>query len=156
MKKILYLLAVVTIASVVAAACGNDEDDQGSGPVKGVGPGISIRQALILNLTGPRLIYGLLHVQNDQARLCEFLAESPPQCAGRFLEVKGLDLIMFDGLRSEGSVTWSDQPVQVLGTVEGVVLTVAENPRLTPASRNIAAIFLHRDRRVHPLETDGL
>ena len=130
MKKILYLLAVVTIASAVAAACGNDEDDLDSGPVSGVGPGISIREALISNLTGPLLINGQLRVQNDQARLCEFLDLSlPPQCGGRFLEVDGLDLMTIDGLRSEGSVTWSDHAVQVLGTVEGEVLTVAGTVR---------------------------
>ena len=130
MKKILFLLAVVTIASVVAAACGNDEDDLVSGPVSGVGPGISIGEALTSNLTGPLLINGLLHVQNDQARLCETLAESfPPQCAGKFLEVEGLDLMTIDGLRSEGSVTWSGQPMQILGTVEGEVLTVAGTVR---------------------------
>ena len=130
MKKILVFLAVVTIASVVAAACGDDDDDPVSGPTIGVGPGLSIGEALTSNLTGPLLINGLLHVQNGQVRLCESLAESfPPQCAGRFLVVEGLDLTTMDGLTSEGSVTWSDQPVQVLGTVEGEVLTVAVTSR---------------------------
>ena len=130
MKKILYLLAVMTIASVVAAACGNDEDDLGSGPVSGVGPGISIDEALTSNLTGPLLVNGQLHVENGRARLCEVLAESfPPQCAGKFLMVQGLDLTTIDGLTSEGSVTWSDQTVQVLGTVSGEVLTVAGSVR---------------------------
>ena len=36
----------------------------------------------------------------------------------------GLDLTTRDGLTTEGSVTWSDQPMHVLGTVEGEVLTV--------------------------------
>ena len=39
MMKILVLLAVLTIASVVAAACG-DDDDVDSGPISGVGPGL--------------------------------------------------------------------------------------------------------------------
>ncbi|MEE9247805.1 MAG: hypothetical protein V3U79_03815 [Dehalococcoidia bacterium] len=130
MKKILVLLALVAIASVVAAACGDDDDDLVSGPTIGVGPGISIGEALTSNLTGALLINGLLHAQNGQVRLCENLAESfPPQCAGRFLVVEGLDLTTMDGLTSEGSVTWSDQPVQVLGTVEGDVLTVAGTSR---------------------------
>ena len=131
MKKILVLLALVTIASAVAAACGDDDDDDLiSGPTISVGPGISIGVALTSNLTGPLLINGLLHAQNGQVRLCENLAESfPPQCAGRFLVVEGLDLTTMDGLTSEGSVTWSDQPVQVLGTVEGDVLTVAVTSR---------------------------
>ena len=138
MKRILVLLAVVTITSVVAAACGDDDGDLVSGHISGVGPGISsgvgpgifVGQALISGLTGPLLVNGQLHVENGRARLCEALAESfPPQCAGRFLVVQGLDLTTIDGLTSEGSVTWSDQTVQVLGTVEGEVLTVAGTVR---------------------------
>ena len=137
MKRIIVLLAVVTIASVVAAACGDDGDlvstpVSGGGPgiSSGVGPGITVGVALITNLTGPLLVNGQLHVENGRVRLCEVLAESfPHQCAGRFLVVEGLDLTTIDGLTSEGSVTWSDQTVQVLGTVEGEVLTVAGTVR---------------------------
>ncbi len=51
--------------------------------------------------------------------------------------VEGLDLTTMAGLTSEGSVTWSDQLVQVLGTVEGEVLTTAtpqREPTATPQS----------------------
>ena len=130
MKKILLPMAVVTIASLVAAACGDDDGDLDSGPISGVGPGISIDEVFASNLKGPLLVNGLLHVQHNQVRLCEALTESfPPQCEGRFLEEKGLDLKTLDGLASEGSVTWLDQPVQVLGTVEGEVLTVTGTVR---------------------------
>ena len=130
MKKILLLLAVVIVAIVVAAACGDNDDDLGSGPISSVGPSISIGEALTSNLDGPLLVNGILHARNDDVRLCEILAESfPPQCAGRFLMVQGLDLTTVDGLTTEGSVTWSDQPVQVLGTVEGEVLTVGGTVR---------------------------
>ena len=130
MKRILVLLAVVTIASVVAAACGDDDGDLDSGPISGVGPGISIAEALTSDLKGPLLVNGHLHVQDDQVRLCEVLAESlPPQCGGGILVVKGLDLKTMDSLTSAGSVTWSDQVVQVLGTLEGEVLTVAGTVR---------------------------
>jgi len=125
MKKILVLLAVLAIASIVAA-CGDDDGDPVSDSVSGGGPGISIGEAFTSNLKGPLLVNGLLHVQNGQVRLCETLAESfPPQCAGKFLVVNGLDLMTVEGLTSEGSITWSNQPVQVLGTVGGEVLTVA-------------------------------
>jgi len=133
MKRILVLLAVVTVASVVAAACGDDGDDEGdvvSGPISGVGPGITVGVALISNLTGPLLVNGQLHVENGRVRLCEVLAESfPPRCAGKYLVVEGLDLMTIGGLITEGSVTWSGQTVQVLGTVEGEVLTVAGTVR---------------------------
>ena len=134
MKRTLVLLAVVIIASVVAAGCGGDDgDDDGdvvSGPISGVGPGITVGVALISNLTGPLLVKGQLHVENGRVRLCEVLAESfPPRCAGKFLVVEGLDLMTIGGLTTEGSVTWSDQTVQVLGTVEGEVLTVVGTVR---------------------------
>ena len=131
MKRIIVLLAVVTLASVVAAACG-DDGHLVSRPVGGVGPSIteaSIGEALTSNLTGPLVISGFLHVQHDQARLCEGLVGSfPPLCAGRFLVIVGLDLMTIGGLTSEASVTWSDQSVGVLGTVEGEVLTVVARP----------------------------
>ena len=129
MKRILALLAVVTIASFVAAACG-DDGHLVSRPVSGVGPGISVGDALTSNLTGPLLINGHLHVQHDQARLCEALAgSSPPRCEGKFLVVVGLDVTTIVGLTSEASVTWSDQTVQVLGAVEGEVLTIGGTVR---------------------------
>ena len=91
MKRILILLAFVIIVSIVAAACGDDNDDQVSDPISGVGPGISIGEALTSDLAGPLLVNGHLHVQNDQVRLCEVLAESlPPQCGGGILVVEGL------------------------------------------------------------------
>ncbi len=130
MKKILVLLAVATIASVAAAACGDDDGDPDSSAVSGVGPGISIAEALTSNLTGPLLVNGFLLAPSGQVSLCELLAESlPPLCGGRSLVVEGLDLTTMTGLTSEGSVTWSDQLVQVLGTREGEVLTVAATVR---------------------------
>ena len=130
MKKQGILLIVVAIVGVAAAACSDDDSDLVSGPISGVGPGISIGEVFITDLKGPLLINGLLHVENGQVRLCEALAESfPPQCGGRFLVVKGLDLMKMDGLTREGSVTWSEQPVQILGTVEGEELTVSGTVR---------------------------
>ena len=129
-KRILFILIVLAIAGVVSAACGDDEGGVASGPISGVGPGISIDEALTSNLKGPLLINGLLQVEDGQVRLCAVLAESfPPQCGGSFLVVKGLDLTKMDGLTSEGSVTWSDQPVQVPGTLKDEVLTVARTVR---------------------------
>ena len=129
MKRMLILLAFVTIAGVVAAACGGD-DDQVSSPVSGVGPGISIGEALNSALDGPLLVKGRLHVQDGRTRLCEVLARSrPPLCSARFLEVEGLDLTTMDDLTSEGSVTWSAGNVQILGSVAGDVLTVSGTVR---------------------------
>ena len=46
----LFPLAVAIIASIVAAACGDDGGDFLSEPVSGVGPGISIGEALSSDL----------------------------------------------------------------------------------------------------------
>ena len=132
MRKVLVLLVIVTFAGV-AAACGDDDgdnDDVASGPVSGVGPGLSIGEASSSDLDGPLLINGHLIVLDGEVRLCELLAESfPPQCAGKSFVVEGLDLTTMVGLKTEGSVTWSDQLVQVLGSVGGEVLTVAGTVR---------------------------
>ncbi len=129
-KKLISLLMVVAISGILVAACSEGASDLGPGPISRVGPGISIGDVFITDLKGPLLINGLLHIENGQVRLCESLAESfPPQCGGRFLVVKGLDLLKMDGLRREGSVTWSEQSVQILGTVEGEELTVAGTVR---------------------------
>ena len=62
--------------------------------------------------------------------MCETLAESfPPQCGGRSLLMKSLDLKTTAGLTTEGSVSWSDQQVQIQGTVEDEVLTVVITAR---------------------------
>ncbi len=135
MKRIIVLLAVLALASVVAAACG-DDGHLVSRPVGGVGPGISIGEAsigeaLTSNLTGPLVTQRISArpARPGTSRLCEGLVGSfPPLCAGRFLVIVGLDLMTIGGLTSEASVTWSDQSVVVLGTVEGEVLTVVARP----------------------------
>ena len=141
MQKLLLLLVIVSITSLTSIVCGDDEEDFAIGEftygdfvpdklISGVGPGISISEALATDITGPLLINGILHVQNSQTRLCETLAESfPPQCAGKSLVVDGLDLTTIDGLTTEGSISWTDQPVQILGTVVSEVLTISGTVR---------------------------
>ncbi len=127
MKLVALVIAVTTLA-LIAAACGDDEADSDAGPISGVGPGISVAEALDSDLDGPLLVNGFLHVQDGDTRLCTVLAESfPPQCGGRFLVVQGLDLTRMKGLASEGKVTWSEQSIQILGMVNGDVLTVVSN-----------------------------
>ena len=145
MRKLLVLLAVLTIASMGATACGSDDDgptvsaptrDPAVGntvsaptPTRIIGPGKSIRDVFVSNLQGPLIVRGLLHVNDGEVRMCETLAESfPPQCGGRFLLVKGLDVEATTGLKTEGSVSWSDQQVEIQGTVEGEVLIAETTP----------------------------
>jgi hypothetical protein len=69
----------------------------------------------------------LWRADGSDLRLCTELTDSiPPQCTKPWLTAKGLDLSKVEGLRSEGGVTWSPQPVLVLGDVKGQVLAVSD------------------------------
>ena len=135
MKLRLAALVIGVIAvALIAAACGDDGTGSDAGPISGVGPGISVEEALDSDLDEPLLVNGFLHVQNGVTRLCAVLAESfPPQCGRPFLVVAGLDLTKIEGLISEGAVTWSES-IQVLGTVEGDVLTVVPTSKASVTS----------------------
>lgn len=130
---------LILCAGLVLMNCGGDagsgppgssEDGQpGGGPLQSgsaIGPGISIEQALASNLEGPLLVNGWLwRSGNDDPRLCASLSGSqPPTCDDPSLAVKGLDLGSYV-LRAQGSTVWSDQTVQLLGTLNGKVLTVS-------------------------------
>lgn len=92
----------------------------------GMGPGISVAEALASRLEGPLLINGWLWAEGAEVRLCAGLSESlPPQCATPSLTVSGLDLATVEGLRREGQTAWSQQTIQLLGEVSKGVLTVS-------------------------------
>ena len=94
------------------------------------GPGISVEEALTSDLEGPLLVNGWLwRSGKDDLRLCASLRGSqPPRCVEPSLTIKGLDLTPYR-LRTEGSTAWSDQAVQLLGTLKGKVLTVSPRTR---------------------------
>jgi hypothetical protein len=122
-------LALMLLASLAFAACGSDGDTEPAGSAA-PGPGISIEEALAADADEPLLVNGNLLVEGDDVRFCSALAESfPPQCGGASLRVEGLDLGQLEGLTSARDVTWTDRPIQLLGTVGDGVLTVAGNAR---------------------------
>ncbi len=139
MNKFAALFAGAGLAAILAIGCGGDNAD--SNPDEGTslgggGPGISVSDAIDSDLDGPLLVNDFLVIQGgepddpEEVRICENLAESfPPQCAGRNLVVEGLDLNSIEGLMSEGPVSWTKGLVQVLGTIEGEVLTVSTTSR---------------------------
>lgn len=92
----------------------------------GIGPGISVGEALAFRLEGPLLVRGWLwRPDGGDLHLCSGLSDSiPPECTKPWVMVKGMDLSKVD-LRTEGGVTWSPQPVLALGDVTGGVLTVS-------------------------------
>ncbi len=127
-------LFLIPLAVLALAACGGGEDveaqPQPAQPPAtagiAVGPGISIEEALASELEGPLLVNGSLLADGDDVRFCSALAESfPPQCANASLRVEGLNLDEVDGLVREGSVAWTDRPIQLLGDVEGDTLVVS-------------------------------
>ncbi len=127
-KRLALAPLILTAIALIAAACGGGDGDEpvSAGPSLGVGPGLSVSEALDSRLDQLLLVNGILVVKGDEARLCELLLESfPPQCGGASLLVIGLDLSTVDGLQREGDVQWTNGTVQLLGPVEDGVLTVS-------------------------------
>ena len=126
-------LLLLPLALLALAACGGDGEEpqpQSTQPPAsaglGAGPGISIDAALASDSAEPLLVNGNLLAQGEQIRLCSALAESfPPQCSGPSLQVEGLKLAEVDSLVTEGDVSWTDRPIQLLGTVEDDRLVVS-------------------------------
>jgi hypothetical protein len=119
--------AFICIALVLAVAalpgCGGDDDEPSDDT-----SGISIDDALASDSSEPLLVNGNLLAEGVDVRLCSALAESfPPQCSGATLVVEGLKLEEVDGLVTEGDVSWTDRPIQLLGVVSDGTLTVSEN-----------------------------
>ena len=118
-----FALATALLVAATFAACGGDDDE-------GISPGdagVSIAYALD-NAGEEVLVNGNLLATGDEARLCSALAESfPPQCGGSSLVVQDLNLDKVDALVTEGDVSWTDRPIQLLGVVSDGTLTVSEN-----------------------------
>ena len=115
-------LFAAVLAALTLAGCGGDDEPAGGGdPAE-----ISVEEAV--DHEGPAVVTGSLLANGDDVKLCAALAESfPPQCGGASLRVEGLKLAEVDGLITEGDVSWTDRPVQLLGIVEDETLTVGEN-----------------------------
>jgi hypothetical protein len=127
-------LLLLPLAVLALTACGGSDDvEPQPSPTQppatagiGMGPGISIEEAIASDLEGPLLVNGNLLAEGGKIRFCDALGESfPPQCAGPQLRVEGLKLEEIDGLVSEGEVAWTDRPIQLLGDVEGDKLVVS-------------------------------
>ncbi len=142
-------VAVLLAGAVLFAACGDEAtdgaaeappestisdglppaDDDATIPV-GMGPGISVAEALESTLDGPLLVNGFLFVFADgSVVLADVMAESfPPQPGGATIAVEGLDLMQIPLTEgptdAEIEITgWTDLPIQVLGDiVDGVLV----------------------------------
>ena len=90
----------------------------------GMGPGISVAEALASTVDGPLLVNGYVFVYADgSVVLADLIAESyPPQPAGAKVDVEGLDVMQLpltEGqLEGDIEVTaWTDTPVQLIGEI---------------------------------------
>jgi hypothetical protein len=132
-----FALVPTLLIAALLAGCGGSDDsgaDDSSTPAPsqvsglGAGPGVSIEEALASESDEQLLVNGNLLASADEVRLCYALGESfPPICSGPSLRVEGLKLEEVDGLVTEGEVSWTDRPIQLLGTVADGVLTVSQN-----------------------------
>lgn len=132
-----FALVPTLLVAALLAGCGggaDSGDDSGSTPAPaqvsglGAGPGISIDEALASDTDEQLLVNGNLLASGNDVRLCYALAESfPPSCSGPSLRVEGLKLEEVDGLVTEGEVSWTDRPIQLLGTVTDGTLKVSQN-----------------------------
>lgn len=99
----------------------------GQGPATGVGPGISIDEAIASTSTEPLLINGWLVISpQGEVRFCSALGEvNPPTCAGSSLVVAGLDPADVGDLAEAQGVQWSKDSIQLLGAIEDGRLIVS-------------------------------
>lgn len=99
------------------------------GPVVGGGGaplladgGLSVSEALTTDAQGPLAVVAFYYSNSEGTWLCDLLAESlPPQCGGERVAFEGDAVIDRDDLDETQGVTWSPQPVTVIGSiVDGV------------------------------------
>jgi len=126
--------------ALLAAACGGDSEatstpippgtpdsSSAGGTMLAMGPGLSIAEARATSAQQPLLINGYVVVDASGMRFCEVLLESfPPQCGGDSFVLEGLNLDNHPEYQREGDVTWSENQVQLLGTLDGDTFTADE------------------------------
>lgn len=128
MRKGILLTALL---AVFLAACGTEageglDSTSDLTPGSAMGPGVSIEDAIALGSNQPVLVNGFLFVDSDgTVTLASLMAESlPPIPGGAQLSVEGLDPDAYE-FAAVGELRWTDQPVQVLGFMDGDTLVVS-------------------------------
>ena len=120
MRPTVKLLLSSGLVALALALAGCGSDNSGGGGDAGnddetAGFGMSVQEAVLVELDAPTLVTGYLIESGGTLKLCESLQESsPPGCGEPSLTIEGSDL--------------DDEPrgelVDVNGTVTGTTLTV--------------------------------
>jgi hypothetical protein len=130
----------LVVLALALVACGDDDANPTtttttvSGGRVAVGDPISVEEAIAAPADRPHLVRGYLFVYADgRMVIADAIAESfPPQPGGATLEVEGFSVEgmtgFTDGPEGHELAQWSDEPVEILGTVADGVLTYYDNP----------------------------
>lgn len=98
--------------------------DEDATMLEGMGPGISVAEAIASDLDEPLLVNGYVFVYADgRAVMSDAIAESfPPQPAGAQMDLAEFDLMQIPLTEGPGGdieiVQWTDMPTQLLGQFE--------------------------------------
>lgn len=116
--KVLALIGLVALTLVLAGCGGGSGGDGGGGAGDAsVDEGMTVEEAILVDLFGPVLVSGILVETDGQLKLCDEVMESqPPQCGEPNLTVTGSKL---PGV-PRGEL------VAVRGTVDGTNFLVEE------------------------------
>ena len=139
MKQTLAVMA----AALLLAACGDATADQstttephGDDARVAVGAPISVEAALASDGSAPVLVSGYLFVlEDDTILLADAILESyPPQPGGATMVVEGFSVEGMAGLQQApadggyAQIKWTNEPFEILGTVQGGVLVSYDSP----------------------------
>ena len=148
----------------IALACSNDEPEEPASPldpalttivstsgtqlpvhvagvaVSGVGPGLSVADAIASTLEGPLLVSGFIFTEAGDVWLCDSLLHGDPtpadllpgsvweehaMCGEPTIELSGVDPATVEGIEFHGGAGWTSEPTRVLGVKIVGVLTVS-------------------------------